>query len=96
MMPHLSARLGAPLHLRLPAAFAVLVFAPTCSSAAQQCEFKSSVNLTFCGSLVGHKEVKTMAACRAKCCADPDCGMYEWCPNAGQSDGCAHWASALW
>jgi hypothetical protein len=65
------------------------------TAARLQCTFKTSVNLTFCvGGLTGHKEITSQQGCRERCCSDPACGMYEWCPN--DSNGCAHWASARW
>ncbi len=55
--------------------------------------FRSSTNLTLCVNLTKQPQVASLAACRALCCAETQCGVYQWCPNDGDHvGGCAHWA----
>lgn len=57
--------------------------------------FKSSTNLSLCANLTAQPAVASLAACRALCCAEAQCGVYQWCPNNGERlGGCAHWAGA--
>ena len=75
--------------------FLLLAAAAPSVTAQPKCGFQSSVNVTFCGGLTGQPETQSIEACRARCCADPECGVWEWCPNDGGSEnGCAHWAGA--
>eukprot|EP01052_Picozoa_sp_SAG31_P007718 SAG31_NODE_372_length_16598_cov_44.705982_9_plen_211_part_00 len=56
--------------------------------------FHRSVNLTYCGGLAKHPQISSPQACKALCCADSACGVWEWCPDTPDLAGCAHWASS--
>ena len=60
--------------------------------------FKSSTNLTLCANLTKQPQISSLDACRKLCCADPQCGTWQWCPNDATGEqhlgGCEHWAGA--
>jgi hypothetical protein len=62
--------------------------------------FKSSTNLTLCANLTKQPQIDALEACRELCCADQQCGTWQWCPNDSRESssdrlgGCARWAGA--